>query len=256
MAGLSTVQPPSNAAGTPGRTRGRGGWFRRGEILAWTLGLVLLAVWGLGRLVGNALEQRDLRRFERAREATVTPAEPPARVATALPRVDPHAVDQSRWDYRRIQAYVRALNEDAPPPLAVLRIPRIGLEVPVLEGTDELTLDRAVGWIEGTARPGEPGNVGIAGHRDGFFRGLKDVKSGDSIELLTLTGAQSFRVAEIRIVSPDDVRVLHPTVVPVITLVTCFPFYFVGSAPKRFVVRAALSSAQAAAPHQPGLRSK
>jgi sortase A len=129
----------------------------------------------------------------------------------------------------------------------VLRIPRIGLEVPVLAGTDEWTLDRGVGWIEGTTRPGEPGNVGIAGHRDGFFRGLKDVKSGDVIELATLTSRQNFRIEVIRIVSPADVQVLYPSPEPVLTLVTCFPFYFVGSAPERYVVRAVLSSAPAPA---------
>jgi sortase A len=207
----------------------------------------------LGRLVGGALEQRDLRRFERALE---TRGPSPATVATALPPVDPRAVDQRHWDDRRIRAYFRALNEEAPPPLAVLRVPRIGLEVPVLAGTDEWTLDRAVGWIEGTARPGERGNVGIAGHRDGFFRGLKDVKTGDTLELITLSGAQDFRIEEIRIVSPHDVHVLDPADVPTMTLVTCFPFYFVGSAPKRFIVRAVLSSARGAMPREPRFLSK
>jgi sortase A len=231
-------------------TRRRSRWLRRVEILTWTLGLALVAVWGLGRLLGSALEQRDLHRFERAQKTdrpTAPPPPPPASVATARPRVEPRAVDQSSWASERVRAYVRALQEAGPPPLAVLRIPRIGLEVPVLAGTDELTLDRAVGWIEGTARPGEPGNVGIAGHRDGFFRGLRDLKSGDSIELVTLTGRQEFHIEKIRIVSPDDVSVLGPTGVPAITLVTCFPFYFVGSAPERYVVRAVLSSAPAAA---------
>jgi len=99
-------------------------------------------------------------------------------------------------------------------------------------------LNRAVGHIDGTAVPGQSGNLGIAGHRDGFFRGLKDVHLGDPIELETLGGSQIFRVADIRIVSPEDVSVLDTTAGPVLTLVTCYPFYFVGDAPQRYIVRA------------------
>jgi sortase A len=120
----------------------------------------------------------------------------------------------------------------------VLRIPRIGLEVPVLEGTDEWTLNRGVGHIADTAIPGAEGNVGIAGHRDGFFRGLKDVRSGDILELETLQGSDIYRIERTWIVVPDDVSVLDQTSTRAVTLVTCFPFYFVGSAPERFIVRA------------------
>jgi sortase A len=215
---------------------------------------VLLAIWGFGRLAGTVLEHRDLRRFERAQQ---TAAAAPAVAHPSPPLAgDSWAVDQSQWAKERIRAYAQALTQPGPPPLAVLRIPRIGLEVPVLAGTDEWTLDRAVGWIEGTARPGESGNVGIAGHRDGFFRGLKDVKTGDSIELVTLTDRQAFRIEAIHIVSPNELRVLGPTRHPALTLVTCFPFYFMGSAPKRYIVRAVLSSAPAAAPTDSGVVSK
>jgi sortase A len=112
------------------------------------------------------------------------------------------------------------------------------LEVAVLEGTDEWTLNRAVGHIEDTARPGAPGNSGIAGHRDGFFRGLKDIRSGDVLEIETHTGIDRYRVERTWIVEPEDVSVLDPTSTPSITLVTCYPFYFIGSAPQRFIVRA------------------
>jgi sortase A len=114
--------------------------------------------------------------------------------------------------------------------------------VPVLEGTDEFTLNRGVGHVAGTALPGERGNVAIAGHRDGFFRVLKDVTAGDRIRLVTLWQTVDYTVQETRIVEPEDVRVLEPTGTPVLTLLTCYPFYYVGSAPKRFVVRAGLNA--------------
>jgi sortase A len=90
----------------------------------------------------------------------------------------------------------------------------------------------------GTARLGEAGNVGIAGHRDGFFRGLKDVSTGDVIEVETLGGIETYEVTQITIVDPSAIDVLDPTPQPAITLVTCYPFYFVGSAPERYIVRA------------------
>ena len=108
----------------------------------------------------------------------------------------------------------------------------------MLPGTDDRTLDRAVGHIEDTAPPGTDGNSGIAGHRDGFFRGLKDIAAGDAIELDTLQGKEVYRVERTWVVEPEDVSVLDPTPTPALTLVTCYPFYFVGSAPQRFIVRA------------------
>ncbi|HMK72412.1 MAG TPA: class D sortase, partial [Myxococcaceae bacterium] len=104
---------------------------------------------------------------------------------------------------------------------------------------------RAVGWVEGTARPGEPGNIGIAGHRDGFFRGLKDVRPGDALELAIPGGSRTYRIDRIRVVKPQDVRDLEPTTIPTVTLITCYPFYFVGSAPERYIVRATLADARA-----------
>ncbi len=119
-----------------------------------------------------------------------------------------------------------------------LEIPRLGLSVVVAEGIDKRTLRRAVGHIPGTALPGRPGNIGIAGHRDTFFRPLEGVEVDDIITL-TAPGTQlSYRVVSLRVVSPDDVAVLNPTSNEVLTLVTCHPFYFVGPAPNRFIVRA------------------
>ena len=168
----------------------------------------------------------------------VTPRIGSSSPATVPPDAPSGGVDQRLWGSTRIRAYARALTLPAPPPLAVLRIPRLGLEVPVLEGTAEVTLDRALGHIEGTARPGKPGNVGIAGHRDGFFRVLKDIATGDVLELVLPTGTRLYRVDQLSVVQPNDVRVLAPTKTATITLVTCYPFYFVGPAPQRFIVQA------------------
>jgi sortase A len=145
------------------------------------------------------------------------------------------------WSEKRIRAYQASLGADVSPPLGVLEISRVQLHVPVLEGTDDLTLDRGVGHIPGTAPLGEAGNVGIAGHRDGFFRELKDVHVGDTIDVYTQRGRSRYVVDEIRIVSPDDVSVLAPRGKPSLTLVTCYPFYFVGSAPSRYIVHATMA---------------
>jgi sortase A len=194
------------------------------------MAVVLGGTWAAARGLAWASERSSIAAFELARAAVGSA--PPGRAPAAR-------VDQSLWDAGRIRAYTRALNHPSPPPLALLRIPRLGLEVPVLEGTDEWTLDRAVGHIEGTSPPDQAGNVGIAGHRDGFFRVLKDISEGDVVEIALLSGVRRFRVARVSIVTPEDVRVLAPTQRPLLTLVTCYPFYFVGSAPKRFIVQAA-----------------
>ena len=120
--------------------------------------------------------------------------------------------------------------------------PRLKLEVPVYDGTTDAVLDLAAGRIEGTALPGTTGNVGIAAHRDGFFRVLKDLKEGDALVLDTPVAAEQYRVEWIRITTPDDVSVIDPTPGRAVTLVGCYPFYHVGSAPQRFIVRAVPSA--------------
>jgi sortase A len=149
-------------------------------------------------------------------------------------------VDYSLWAPKRIEEYKATLAEHFDEPVAVLRVDKIHLEVPVFEGTSDRVLNRGLGRIEGTARIGESGNVGIAGHRDGFFRGLKDVEVGDTMELETPAGTQTYVIDSITLVNPDDVSVLKNESAPELTLVTCFPFYFVGSAPERYIVRASL----------------
>lgn len=119
-----------------------------------------------------------------------------------------------------------------------IAIPRLGLVATIIEGTDTTTLRRAVGHIPSTGLPGQAGNVGLAGHRDTFFRQLKDIRQNDIITLTTLGGEYRYRVVSTRVVVPTEVSVLNPAVNQVLTLVTCYPFYFIGSAPDRFIVRA------------------
>jgi LPXTG-site transpeptidase (sortase) family protein len=126
--------------------------------------------------------------------------------------------------------------------LAKLDIPKAGLSVMVTEGVDDATLRVAVGHIPGTRLPGQAGNVGLAGHRDSFFRGLSKLRIGDEITLTTREESLHYTVESERIVSPDDVSVLQDTSYPALTLVTCYPFYYVGPAPQRWIVKARLTS--------------
>jgi len=119
-----------------------------------------------------------------------------------------------------------------------IEIARLGLSVIIIEGDDGKTLRRAAGHVPGTALPGQPGNVGITGHRDTFFRPLRNIQLDDVITLTTLQGEYRYRVVSTKIVSPEDVAVLDRIDGEILTLVTCHPFYFVGAAPNRFIVRA------------------
>jgi sortase A len=119
-----------------------------------------------------------------------------------------------------------------------MTIPRLLLSAVVVEGIDKTTLRRVVGHIPGTALPGQAGNVGLAGHRDTLFRPLKDLRIKDEIRLSTLRGDFTYVVQSLRVVEPDNVAVLAPSSENTLTLVTCYPFFFIGAAPKRFIVRA------------------
>ena len=123
-------------------------------------------------------------------------------------------------------------------PIALLTIARVGLEVPVFADTSERNLNRGAGWVEGTAGPDGGGNIAIAAHRDGYFRVLKDVALGDVLVLESMTQERNYRVTEISIVDPGDTSSLLATETAAVTLVTCYPFYFVGHAPQRYIVRA------------------
>jgi sortase A len=120
-----------------------------------------------------------------------------------------------------------------------LEIPSIDLSAMLVEGTGERELRRGVGHIEGTALPGQHGNIGLAAHRDTFFRRLAEVQNGDAVNLVTLEGTDHYVVKSIDIVDPDETMVLHDIGHPALTLVTCYPFFYLGSAPKRYIVQAA-----------------
>jgi sortase A len=194
-------------------------WIER---TAWAVGITLLGMYGGIRLWA---EESRAQAVEEFRAMTVAPA------------------DQSLWSQQRVVAYAEAQRAgDAPE--AVLRIPSLPLEVPVYSDTSDLNLDRGAGRIPGTAGLEQSGNLGLAAHRDGFFRKLKDAELG--MEILLEHGGRTlhYHIVEISIVTPEDGSVLAPTSRPSITLVTCYPFYFVGSAPKRYIVRAELDETQ------------
>ncbi len=191
-------------------------WAERALLLA---GVLCLGIWLWSWL--------DTRTFE-------------ARQNEILERTLASAADtDSLASFQRAEKKLRS-----PPPeegelLGRIEIPRLGVSAVVLEGVGKQTLRRAAGHIPATALPSEEqGNVGIAAHRDGFFRGLKDIRKNDTIELATLDGTRRYRVEWTKIVEPTETSVLAPTGEPALTLVTCYPFYYVGAAPKRFIVRA------------------
>jgi sortase A len=125
--------------------------------------------------------------------------------------------------------------------IAKLDAPSVQMTTTVLEGSDDATLSRGAGHIEDTPFPGQPGNIGIAGHRDTVFRPLRRIKVGDPLHITTADRTYRYRISKTLIVGPDDVYVLDPTDRSTVTLVTCYPFDFIGHAPKRFIVQAELT---------------
>src|SRR5271170_1071764 len=209
--------------------------IRIGERIFLAIGITLLAVWGGARIHGSVASHTAINLFRANSGETQLAGK------SALLKVGSSAdsgVDFTLWNPKRVAAYKESLSTKTDLPLALLRIPKIHLEVPVFNDTDDLTLNRGVGRILGTAPVRKPGNLGIAGHRDGFFRGLKDIAPGDIVELERYGSTDEYVVSNIQIVKPEDTSVLHPTSTPTLTLVTCFPFYYVGSAPERFIVTA------------------
>lgn len=185
-----------------------------------------------------AMKSFDEARREAAKTATQNnapaPTESADESAPAVAESGPAVPDG------RASATASSFRSTAKVPLAILRIPKIHLEVPVLGATDDITLNHGVGQIAGTASPGEKGNIGIAGHRDGFFRNLKDLSRGDVIELETTTSSELYVVDSVLVTGPDDTSVLRPGAAQSLTLVTCYPFNFIGPAPRRFIVEASL----------------
>lgn len=182
------------------------------EAFAWSAGVALLTLYGSVRIWSAEASQQAVATFR---------------------QIQP---DTSAWAPERRAAYHRSLGETLLPEV-VLRIPSLRLEVPVFAGTNQRALNRGAGHIEGTGAF-DAGNAGIAAHRDGFFRALQGVRVGDLILLDTPLGTTEYRVARIHIVEPDAVGVLADTGAPALTLVTCYPFYYLGPAPQRFIVHA------------------
>lgn len=210
-----------------------------GESYVLLIGIGLLGFYAGAHLHSFLFSRIALEEFDAAQASTA---------AQSSWTSDTDKVDFSLWGKARIQAYRSALGLKSDPPIAVLDIRSIGLRAPVFDGTDSATLNRGLGRIAGTAEPGSEGNIAIAGHRDGFFRGLKDIKPGDTVEVETRLEADTYRVDFTKVVDPKDISVLEDQRAPTVTLVTCYPFYFMGDAPQRFVVRASLEHRDALHP--------
>lgn len=208
--------------------RPRRAMLRTLERSAWVLGGVLLMV-GAGRVASDEIGRRDaLARFAAAQTA-------PAMTPTLIAAPAPVAVDPAP----QVAAVIDQGPAAADLPLAVLRIPAVGLEVPVLADVSPASLARGAGWVAGTALPGSDGNVAIAAHRDSHFAPLARLATGDRLELELPDGTRTqFRVSTTRVVDPTDVSVLAPTTANTITLITCYPFRWVGPAPQRYIVQA------------------
>ncbi len=176
----------------------------------------------------QAFEDRELDKILNDTAATGTSGKPREETAPA-PRVAPRRTFAAGSTVGRIE------------------IPRLGVSAVIRAGSDARTLRLAVGYIPGTALPGDRGNFGLAGHRDTFFRKLRDINPDDEIRIVSQDGVFTYFVQRTSIVMPQDVWVLDPTNDPTLTLVTCYPFNYIGSAPKRFIVRAALRTTAAPA---------
>lgn len=193
----------------------------RALIAAGAVGLALVAGVRVDSVVGAQRAQADL-----AAEFAV---------AEKLAASEPPAPDTREWSATRRARWEASRTAPSGTPIGRLSIPALGLDVVVFDGTDELSLNRGVGRIEGTRIET---NLGIAGHRDGFFRSLRNVAENDRITFETAHSSTTYEVQSLSVVSPEDVEVLAPTPGPTLTLVTCHPFFVLGHAPKRFIVHA------------------
>jgi sortase A len=208
-------------------------WLRKLERILLIGGGLMVALYVTASVHRTVLSSAELRRFEARRLASAL--DPSGMELTS------ENPDFSLWSEHRIKDYEESLVGHFAPAIAILRISKIHVEVPVLEGTDSLSLNRGVGHVTGTANPDENGNMAIAGHRDGFFRGLKDTALGDAIEMATMRGTRTYIIDHIAVVDPGDVSVLKSRSHASLTLITCYPFYFIGSAPKRYIVQASIA---------------
>jgi sortase A len=184
---------------------------------------------GIALAVWSALVVAEARFFQ------TLPVPPTPRAIAQLPGEDPSA---DAAPHARTRSAIQTGDW-----VARIEAPSVDLSATVLEGSDDATLGRAAGHIEDTAWPGQAGNVGIAAHRDTIFRPVRNLKVGDSLLITTTDRVFDYRITSTLIVNPEDVYVLDPTEQPTLTLVTCYPFNFIGHAPQRFIVKAALAGA-------------
>lgn len=205
------------------------------EFGCWAVGALLVSLAVASGVATQVGYEAALKSFEQARENAGSGSS--SERTRGLGYAEP---DHSLWAPERVRRYQETRWGFVGRPEAVLRIPRLGLEVPVFAGATEEHMTRGAGRIAGSPGFGKPGNVGVSSHRDGHFRRLKDIRVGDEILVDTLTQRYRYVVEEIRITDPTDTTVLWPGSVPEVTLVTCYPFYYFGNAPQRFVVRAEL----------------
>ena len=230
----------------PGSVRSKA--FHAGEILSYTVGVVLTGFFMVQLAQGEVERRQGIAAFEQLAQAggatadtmIVANTNAAPRVAASITAFEVGEPDTSPWAPGRIKDYQDSLKADLPPLLGVLEIPSVRLKVPVYSTSTDLTMDRGAGVIDGMAYPHEEGNIGISGHRDGYFRVLKDISLGDEVVLQTLDGPKSFTIDSTQVVEISDTRLLQDTWDQTLTLVTCYPFYFVGHAPKRFIVTASL----------------
>lgn len=202
------------------------------ELGCWIVGIALIVTYFLATSGLDSQRKQGIELFNQARAAET--------VSSVLEALPPEGGGAALGLERARESEPDPVpNFDADSlPIAVLRVAGLGLEVPVYPDLTELNLSRGAAWIGGTAAPNTGGNMAIAAHRDRYFRPLKDIEVGDTMELESLSGRGEFRVSRIAIVDPDDVSVLEETGVSTITLVTCYPFYFIGNAPQRYIVQA------------------
>jgi sortase A len=204
------------------------------------LGLALVLTWLASTLLAEFGHRWALAAFEESRAGVAVAAMPASGDALLQPGLIYAPPDQSAWSAERIRRYAEARWNVPVRPEAVIRIGSLGLEVPVFPGATEANMTRGAGRITGSPRFGEPGNVSVSSHRDGYFRKLRNIKVGDEIVVDTRSATYRYVVEEIRITEPTDTVVLWPGDVPELTLITCYPFDFIGRAPQRYVVRAEL----------------
>lgn len=200
----------------------------RSRYLFYLIGVLALSYCGYILLDARLYQAYQTRQFQKELEDSQSNAREPAGTAL-LPPIE--AAKTAR-------AESLGPDDSGRTPLGRIEISTIGLSAMIMDGVDARTLRRAVGHIPGTPLPGQTGNVALAGHRDTFFRALRNIHDGDEITVETLSGVYRYRVDSILVVGPGDTRVLGKSDDAVLTLVTCYPFSFVGPAPKRFIVRA------------------